>query len=42
MSDAWFDEHVYVLVAPKKLLNAEQSAALTEASIPLPPWHPLA
>lgn len=42
MSDAWFDEHVYVLVVPKRHLSDAQRAALAEASIALPPWHPLA
>lgn len=42
MSDAWFDEHVYVLVVPKRLLTDAQRDALSADPIALPPWHPLA
>lgn len=42
MSDAWFDEHVFAIVAPKALLDDAHRARLDQAPTALPPWHPLA
>lgn len=42
MTDAWFDEHVYAVVAHRRYLSDEQTALLTQPPTVLPPWHPLA
>jgi bleomycin hydrolase len=42
MTDAWFDEHVYAIVAHKSYLSDTQRALLDEPATVLPPWHPLA
>ena len=41
LSDEWFDEYVYQVVADKKYLTDEQRAALAAEPIALAPWDPM-
>lgn len=41
MNDNWFDEHMFEIAAPKKLLSKELVAALDQEPIVLPAWDPM-
>ncbi len=41
MSDAWFHEYVYQIVAHKKYLSDAERAALDAPPVVLPPWDPM-
>lgn len=41
MSDEWFDQFMYQVVVPKKLLNGEEQAVLEREPNHLPPWDPM-
>ncbi|MHC4778460.1 MAG: C1 family peptidase [Planctomycetota bacterium] len=40
MSDEWFDEHVFEVVAHKKYLSPKQVKMFKQKPRVLPPWHP--
>lgn len=39
MTDKWFDEHVLVLIVPKKYLTSGILKKLEQKTVVLPPWH---
>ena len=41
MNDSWFDEYVFEIAAPKRLLPAELLTALDDEPIVLPAWDPM-
>lgn len=41
MSDEWFDEHVYQILAPKRYLDKPTLKAYAKKPVILDPWHPM-
>ncbi len=41
MNDSWFDEYVFEIAVPKRLLPPELEAALADDPIVLPAWDPM-
>ena len=41
MNDNWFDEYVFEIAVPQRLLPPELQSALDEEPIVLPAWDPM-
>ncbi len=41
MYDKWFDDYLYEIVVPLKVLNEEQKKLLKQKPVKLPPWDPM-